>query len=341
MRFYAFRCKDNKKNWERAKHVAQINSFFTEEESVFLKIPKEILHISSFIAFLCIVFQNDTMEIISKKVDLQVLIQDARALGKSIGLVPTMGALHAGHISLVNRCVTENDICVVSVFVNPTQFNDKNDLIHYPRTPEADCLLLEKAGCDIVFMPTVDEMYPEEDTRIFDLGPVSEVMEGKYRPGHFNGVAQIVSKLFTAVTPDRAYFGEKDFQQIAVIREMNKQLGFPIEIVSCPIVREADGMALSSRNTRLNASQRKNAANISQTLYKSRTFAEQNTVADTISFVTKSLNDIEDLQVEYFEIVDGNTLQAISSWDKATYIVGCITVYCGEVRLIDNITYRT
>lgn len=280
------------------------------------------------------------MEIISKIADLQARIQKFKADGKKVGFVPTMGALHAGHASLVNRCVSENDYCVVSVFVNPTQFNDKNDLQHYPRTPEADCALLEKVGCSIMFMPTVDEMYPEEDTRIFDLGSVAEVMEGRYRPGHFNGVAQIVSKLFAAVMPHRAYFGEKDFQQIAVIREMTRQLQFPIEIVSCPIVREADGMALSSRNTRLSTSQRKNAVNISQTLFKSRTFAEQHTITETIAYVTDTLNTIEDLQVEYFEIVDGNSLQAVASWDDAAYIVGCITVYCGEVRLIDNITYK-
>ena len=280
------------------------------------------------------------MEIISKISDLQQRVSAYRAQGKKTGFVPTMGALHEGHIALVTRCVSENDCCVVSVFVNPTQFNDKNDLLHYPRTPEADCALLEKAGCDIVFMPTVEEMYPEEDTRVFNLGAVAEVMEGKFRPGHFNGVAQIVSKLFAAVTPDRAYFGEKDFQQIAVIREMNRQLKFPIEIIACPIVREADGMALSSRNRRLTPEQRKNAVNISQTLFKSRTFAEQHTVSETIAFVTESLNSIPEMRVEYYEIVDGDTLQPVTDWDDAAHIVGCITVYCGEVRLIDNIAYR-
>lgn len=280
------------------------------------------------------------MEVISKISDLQARIAAYRAEGKQIGLVPTMGALHNGHLSLVKRCVSENGCCVVSVFVNPTQFNDKNDLIHYPRTPEADCKLLESAGCHIVFMPSVEEMYPQKDTRVFDLGSVAAVMEGKYRPGHFNGVAQIVSKLFDTVKPDRAYFGEKDFQQIAVIREMTRQLKFPIEIISCPIVREADGMALSSRNTRLSPEQRKNAVNISQTLFKSRTFATQHTVAETIAFVIESINQTPDLRVEYYEIVNGDTLQPVDSWDDAPYIVGCITVYCGEVRLIDNISYR-
>ena len=257
-----------------------------------------------------------------------------------IGFVPTMGALHAGHRSLVERARRENATVVVSVFVNPTQFNDKNDLRNYPRTPEADERLLAEAGADFVLMPSVEEIYPEPDTRVFDFGQVDKVMEGATRPGHFNGVAQIVSKLFDTVKPDRAYFGEKDFQQIAVIREMTRQLKFPIEIISCPIVREADGMALSSRNTRLSPEQRKNAVNISQTLFKSRTFATQHTVAETIAFVIDSINQTPDLQVEYYEIVNGDTLQPVDSWDDAPYIVGCITVYCGEVRLIDNISYR-
>ncbi|MBO7270302.1 MAG: pantoate--beta-alanine ligase, partial [Bacteroidales bacterium] len=189
------------------------------------------------------------MEIIKSIAQLKSLVAQAREAKKSIGLVPTMGALHAGHISLVNRCVAENEVCVVSVFVNPTQFNDKSDLAAYPRTPEQDAAMLEKAGCDIVFMPEVEEMYPEPDTRQFAFGALEQVMEGPYRPGHFNGVAQIVSKLFYAVEPDLAYFGEKDFQQVAIIREMVKQLQLPVKIVSCPIVREADGLAMSSRNT--------------------------------------------------------------------------------------------
>ena len=205
---------------------------------------------------------------------------------------------------------------------------------------DADCKLLESAGCVIAFAPEVEEMYPVEDTRVFNLGAVAEVMEGKYRPGHFNGVAQIVSKLFDAVQPDRAYFGEKDFQQIAVIRSMVKLLNYPVEIVACPIVREDDGMALSSRNLRLTPEQRKNAVSISQTLFKSRTFAEQHSVAETIDYVVNTLNSVPDLDVEYFEIVNGNTLLSVNDWSDSDYIVGCITVYCGEVRLIDNIAYR-
>ena len=280
------------------------------------------------------------MEVITKIADLQRKIAEIRAKDGTVGLVPTMGALHNGHLELVKRCVAENSICVVSVFVNPTQFNDKNDLLHYPRTLDADCRLLESAGCAIAFAPEVEEMYPVEDTRVFNLGTVAEVMEGKYRPGHFNGVAQIVSKLFDAVQPDRAYFCEKDFQQIAVIRSMVKLLNFPVEIVACPIVREDDGMALSSRNLRLTPQQRKNAVSISQTLFKSRTFAEQHSVAETIDYVVSTLNSVPDLEVEYFEIVDGNTLLPVNDWSDSDYIVGCITVYCGEVRLIDNIAYR-
>ncbi|MBS6269474.1 MAG: pantoate--beta-alanine ligase [Tannerella sp.] len=280
------------------------------------------------------------MEVVTKIVDLQKKIAEIRTNGGTVGLVPTMGALHNGHLELVKRCVAENSICVVSVFVNPTQFNDKNDLLHYPRTLDADCKLLESAGCAIAFAPEVEEMYPVEDTRVFNLGAVAEVMEGKYRPGHFNGVAQIVSKLFDAVQPDRAYFGEKDFQQIAVIRSMVKLLNYPVEIVACPIVREDDGMALSSRNLRLTPEQRKNAVSISQTLFESRTFAEQHSVAETIDYVVNTLNSVPDLSVEYFEIVNGNTLLSVNDWTDSDYIVGCITVYCGEVRLIDNIAYR-
>lgn len=280
------------------------------------------------------------MEVVTKIADLQKKIAEIRTNGGTVGLVPTMGALHNGHLELVKRCVAENSICVVSVFVNPTQFNDKNDLLHYPRTLDADCKLLESAGCAIAFAPEVEEMYPVEDTRVFNLGAVAEVMESKYRPGHFNGVAQIVSNLFDAVQPDRAYFGEKDFQQIAVIRSMVKLLNYPVEIVACPIVREDDGMALSSRNLRLTPEQRKNAVSISQTLFKSRTFAEQHSVAETIDYVVNTLNSVPDLDVEYFEIVNGNTLLSVNDWSDSDYIVGCITVYCGEVRLIDNIAYR-
>ena len=280
------------------------------------------------------------MKLIHTIEDLQRNLTEARAKGEKIGLVPTMGALHEGHASLVRRCVAENDVTVVSVFLNPTQFNDKKDLEKYPRTLDADCALLESVGADFVFAPSVEEMYPEPDSRKFSYPPVDTVMEGAFRPGHFNGVCQIVSKLFDAVKPHRAYFGEKDFQQLAIIREMVRQMKFDLEIVGCPIVREEDGLALSSRNARLSSDERENALNISRTLFKSRTFAEQHSVAETIDYVVSTLNSVPDLEVEYFEIVDGNTLLPVNDWSDSDYIVGCITVYCGEVRLIDNIAYR-
>ena len=279
------------------------------------------------------------MKTVSSIQELKAYLAAERQDNKQVGFVPTMGALHAGHLSLVKRCREENDVCVVSVFVNPTQFNDKHDLETYPRTLDKDCALLETAGCDYVFAPSVEEMYPEPDTRTFDFGTVSAVMEGARRPGHFNGVAQIVSKLFYAVEPNRAYFGEKDFQQIAVIRAMVKQLQIPVEIVACPIVREADGLALSSRNVRLTPEQRQKAPLIARTLKESVTFAAGKSVQEVIDYVVNRINAEPDMRVEYFEIVDGNTMEAIGQWADTTYPVGCITVYCGEVRLIDNIKY--
>lgn len=281
------------------------------------------------------------MKVVRTISELKSLISGFKKEGKQVGLVPTMGALHAGHMSLVSRARKENDIVAVSVFVNPTQFNNKEDLRTYPRTEEQDCALLEAAGCDVVFVPSVEEIYPEEDTRVFDLGPVAEVMEGKFRPGHFNGVAQIVSKLFSFVEPDKAYFGEKDFQQIAVIRRMVELEGFKLEIVSCPIKREDDGLALSSRNVRLSEEQRKIAPNIYRVLKESCNFASNHTVAETVAMVTEELNKLPQLEVEYYEIVNGLTMQPVENWNDAPYVVGCITVYCGDVRLIDNITYKT
>jgi len=280
------------------------------------------------------------MNIIHTISNLQSTINTARQQGKNIGFVPTMGALHAGHISLVKESVQNNDITVVSVFVNPTQFNDKNDLLKYPRTLEADCELLQENGVDIVFAPSVEEMYPEPDTRQFCYSPLDTVMEGAFRLGHFNGVCQIVSKLFDAVMPDRAYFGEKDFQQLAIIREMVRQMEYPIEIVGCPIVRESDGLAMSSRNTRLSAEERENALKISQTLFKSLTFASANSLSDTRHFVEEAINQGPGLRLEYFSIVDGNTLQEVSQWEDSPYIVGCLVAFCGDVRLIDNIKYK-
>ncbi|MCD8310835.1 MAG: pantoate--beta-alanine ligase [Prevotellaceae bacterium] len=271
--------------------------------------------------------------------ELQAALAPLKAAGKQVGLVPTMGALHEGHASLVRRAVAGNDVTVTSVFVNPTQFNDKNDLNKYPRTTEADCRLLEACGASFVFLPSVAEMYPRPDTRRFDFAPLDKVMEGACRPGHFNGVCQIVSKLFDIVQPDRAYFGEKDFQQLAIIREMVRRLHYPLEIVGCPIVRAADGLALSSRNARLSAEERENALKISQTLFESRTFAASHTLLETKRFVEETLAAAPGLRPEYFELVDGVTLQPLAAWSETTYAVGCAAVFCGEVRLIDNISY--
>ena len=280
------------------------------------------------------------MKLIQTIQELRTELDALRKEGKTIGLVPTMGALHAGHASLVKRAVAENDVVVVSDFVNPTQFNDKNDLLKYPRTLDADCKLLEECGASFVFAPSVEEIYPEPDTRQFSYAPLDTVMEGKFRPGHFNGVCQIVSKLFLIVEPTRAYFGEKDFQQLAIIREMVRKYPFNLEIVGCPIVREADGLALSSRNARLSDEQRIQALQISKTVFASVEYAQTHTLAETKAFVESAISTAEGLRLEYFEIVDGNSLQTVCDWKDGSYIVGCITVFCGEVRLIDNIKYK-
>ena len=279
------------------------------------------------------------MKIVEKIQQLQQILQPYRNKGKLIGFVPTMGALHQGHAALVKQCATENDVTVVSIFVNPTQFNNPDDLRLYPRTPEADYALLQEIGVDYVFAPSVEEMYPEPDTRQFDFGMLDKVMEGQFRPGHFNGVAQVVSKLFDAVKPDKSYFGEKDFQQLAIVREMVKQLKLPVEIIGAPIVRETSGLAMSSRNERLSAEERENAAEIYKTLQKSAEWYPDKNPADIIRFVTDNINKTEGLRVEYFEIIDADTLQPVSDWSQSESIVGCIAVFCGNVRLIDNVSY--
>jgi len=279
------------------------------------------------------------MKIINNITELKKYLSLERDKGRSIGFVPTMGALHDGHLSLVKQCVNENGICIVSIFVNPTQFNDRNDLVSYPRTPEADCLLLKEAGCNYVFAPNETEMYPEPDTRVFEFGRIGDVMEGKFRPGHFNGVAQIVSKLFNIVRPDKAYFGEKDFQQVAIIRAMVKQLKLPVEIIACPILREKDGLALSSRNSRLTPEQRQKAPLIARVLKESINFAADTDIKDVRDFVISAINKEPEMNVEYYEIVDEKTLEPIERWEDSDSPVGCITVYCGSVRLIDNIHY--
>ena len=281
------------------------------------------------------------MKVFNKVIDLQNELFVQRKNGRSIGLVPTMGALHEGHASLVRRCVKENDVTVVSVFLNPTQFNDKGDLERYPRTLEADCELLEKEGADYVFAPSVEEVYPTPDERHFEFPPVTTVMEGAKRPGHFNGVCQVVSRLFYIVRPVRAYFGEKDWQQIAVVKQLVKYMGVNIEIVECETIREKDGLAKSSRNTLLSEDERAIAPKIYKALKAGVKYAKTHTVKETHDKVVNDINAVEGLDVEYFSIVDGNTLLDIESWDDCEKAVGCITVYCGKtpIRLIDHIDF--
>lgn len=271
--------------------------------------------------------------------ELGAVLDEVRELGGTIGFVPTMGALHDGHISLVRQCKSENNVCVVSIFVNPTQFNEKKDLHTYPRTLREDCERLESAVCDYVFVPSEDEIYPEPDTRVFDLGEVAEVMEGASRKGHFNGVAQVVSKLFDIVRPDNAYFGEKDYQQIVVIRTLVKQLKMPVNLIACAIVREADGLAMSSRNVRLLPEQRQFAPVIARTLKESLNFVPSKSVHEVEDWVVNALNNTPFLRVDYFSIVNGLTLQPLRGWGDTISSIGCIAVYCGDVRLIDNIKY--
>lgn len=273
---------------------------------------------------------------------LRAELDMVRKAGQTVGLVPTMGALHEGHASLVRRSVAENDVTVVSIFLNPTQFNDKTDLAKYPRTLEADCALLEQCGATIAFAPSVEEIYPEPDTRKFSYPPTDSVMEGAFRPGHFNGVCQIVSKLFAFVEPDRAYFGEKDFQQIAVIRRMVEDLGFRLQIVPCPVVREEGGLAKSSRNTLLTEAERQTANHIYQTLRQSRDWMEGMSVQEVHDRVVSDINAVPGLEVQYYSIVDGRTLADVNTWADSDDIVGCITVFCGSqpIRLIDHIRYK-
>ena len=282
------------------------------------------------------------MKIFDNIVDLQNELFCLRKANRKIGLVPTMGALHQGHASLVKQCVADNDITIVSVFLNPTQFNDPKDLERYPRTFEEDCKILNEVGADIVFAPTPKEMYPTPDNRHFEFPPTSTVMEGAKRPGHFNGVCQVVSRLFYITKPHNAYFGEKDWQQICVIKQLVKYLNLDINIIECPIIREESGLAMSSRNALLTIEERTIAANIYRILKESVTKKDCLSVDELQQEVINSINAVDQLEVEYFEIVDGNTLETVHSWNDSPYIVGCITVYCGAtpIRLIDHIKYK-
>ena len=278
------------------------------------------------------------MKVVNTVADLNAALAPLKREG--VGFVPTMGALHAGHRSLVERARRENDTVVVSVFVNPTQFNDKNDLKNYPRTPEADCAILEAAGADIVFMPTVEDIYPEPDTRQFDFGLVDKVMEGATRPGHFNGVAQVVSRLFALVNPARAYFGEKDFQQIAVIKAMVEQLSIDVEIVECVIVRGEDGLALSSRNELLTPEHRAAAPHIYATISQCAAKMETMSPEELTNWVVATIDSNPLLKTIYFEAVDARTMQRVEKWSDSERIQGCCAVQAGNIRLIDNIRIK-
>ncbi len=277
---------------------------------------------------------------ISSIVEVQKQIEQLRQGNKSIGFVPTMGALHKGHISLVEQCKNSCDYTVVSIFVNPTQFNDKEDLRRYPRMPEKDCEMLENAGCNIVFLPTEEEVYPTPDTRVFEFGELDKVMEGAFRPGHFNGVAQVVSRLFDIIKPNKAFFGQKDFQQLAIIQNMVQQLAMPVNIIPCPIVREADGLAMSSRNMLLATEQRMAAPNIYQALQEAQGLAKEQTPNEVKERVTKHINSNNELKTEYVELVNAHTLQPVSTWNDADHIQLCVAVRVGKIRLIDNIQLK-
>lgn len=279
------------------------------------------------------------MKIFEKKSELTAELTKQKQLGHTIGFVPTMGALHTGHLSLLECANQQNDISVVSVFVNPTQFNNPEDLKKYPRDVDSDIKLLEAAGCNYLFLPEVEEMYPETDTRQFDFGTLATVMEGKFRPGHFNGVGQIVSKLFDVVMPHKAYFGQKDFQQVAIIHRLVELQRYDIEIVVCPIVRHEDGLAMSSRNMRLNAQQRAVAPIIYHTLEAAKHFAGTVSLASLKEMVINRINITKGFEVEYFEIVDKKTLVEPIAWGEYKTLTACIAVYCGDIRLIDNIEF--
>jgi pantoate--beta-alanine ligase len=280
------------------------------------------------------------MKILKTIIEVDFALKLQREKNISVGFVPTMGALHQGHISLVQKSKEENLVTIVSIFVNPTQFNDKTDLKNYPRTPELDLALIQECGVDYVFMPSEKEMYPEADNRIFDFGMLEKVMEGKHRPGHFNGVAQVVSKLFNIIKPTRAYFGQKDFQQLAIIRRMVEILELPVVVVSCPIVREPDGLAMSSRNLLLSPAHRKSSSLISKTLFDALNNTSSYSVEELINWVVATINKDPNLIVEYFEFANAITLEPISNWESAKSIVGCIAVKAGNIRLIDNIIFK-
>lgn len=277
------------------------------------------------------------MQVFQRINDLRSFLDEQKAGGKLTGFVPTMGALHKGHLSLMQKAKAENDLLAVSIFVNPIQFNNPDDLKKYPRDVEADKKLLESVGCDVLFLPSEEEMYPEPVTRTYDFGKLATVMEGVFRPGHFNGVAVVVHKLFDIVKPDRAYFGEKDFQQLAIIKKLVETERLPVEIVPCPIIREEDGLAMSSRNALLTPEQRKNAPFIYQKLLEAKRRKDILCVNHLRQMIINLFDANENFRLEYFEIVDDRNLQPVGNWNDSVGTVACVAAWMGEVRLIDNI----
>ena len=276
------------------------------------------------------------MLVLRKIKEIDQIISLYKQNGKTIGFVPTMGALHQGHISLINYSKQQTDITVCSIFVNPTQFNNASDLTHYPRTPEADIKLLEDAGCDILYMPEVEDVYPESDNRTFNFGYLDTILEGAKRPGHFNGVGQVVSILLEGVKPDKSYFGSKDYQQVMVVKSLVKQLQLPVEIIACPILREVDGLAMSSRNTRLSLEERKIAALVPQIMKEAIKIAKEQGIPAAKLVVAESVSKQEMMKLEYYEICDAITLESINELIPNQQAVSLIAVFVGNIRLIDN-----
>lgn len=276
------------------------------------------------------------MLVLHKITEIRSVISEEKRKGKTIGFVPTMGALHPGHISLINFSKQQTDITVCSIFVNPTQFNNQADLKHYPRTPESDIKLLEEAGCDILYMPEVSDVYPENDNRKFDFGYLDTILEGATRPGHFNGVGQVVSILLEGVKPDKAFFGSKDYQQVMVVKSLVKQLNLSVEIIPCPILREADGLAMSSRNTRLTAEERKIAALIPQWMQEAITLVKENGIEAAKQFINEKVSKVPEMKLDYYEVCDAETLKSISEITPNQKAITLIAVFVGNIRLIDN-----
>jgi len=276
------------------------------------------------------------MLVLHKITEITEVLNTQRKKGRSIGFVPTMGALHKGHISLIDYSKQQTDLTVCSIFVNPNQFNNQSDLTHYPRTPDADIKLLEAAGCDILYMPEVMDVYPEKDNRVFDFGYIDKILEGAHRPGHFNGVGQVVSILLEGIKPDKAFFGSKDYQQVMVVKELVKQLMLPVEIVACPILRDPDGLAMSSRNTRLSKEERKIAALVPKIMEEAKSVALQAGVEAAKVYVANEVSKVPSMKLDYYEICDAETLEPLSQLPVNHKAISLIALFVGNIRLIDN-----